>query len=194
MPRSGDVASALAVATPEQRRAYVDMRLSGPPFGYGVTQNPPEGFDLEQLYDELLQRGGGTSTGAMLQSDINRGVVPGTRSPGSEEMSPTQLAELDRFAWGRQAGMGGLPVAAGYEALKAVSQTPGLSRVLPAVASALGFEDTEEQFDANAPTSSPASWSNIGAYIRGAWPNIRAGSAAEALASSALKTPGAIRR
>jgi hypothetical protein len=122
----------------------------------------------------------------MLQSDINRGVLPGVRSPGSEAMSPVDLAELDRFAWGRQAGLGGLPVAAGYEALKAVSQTPGLGRVLPTVAGALGFEHTGDQFEQD-DTSSPASWRNLGAYVRGAWPRLPAGSAAEALASSAIR-------
>ena len=144
-------------------------------------------LDLEEEYRRLLELGGGSPTGAMLQSDINRGVLPGRVTPGSEEMSPTNLAQIDRFAWGRQAGMGGLPVAAGYEALKALSQTPGLGRALPLVASAMGFEDTGDQFEANAPTSSPASFRNLGAYVQGAWPRAPAGAASSALASSGLR-------
>ena len=80
-----------------------------------------------------------------------------------------------------------MPVVLGYEGLKALSQTPGLESVLPVVAGGLGFEHTGSQFEANAPTSSPASWGNVGAYIQGAWPRMPAGSAAEALASSAVR-------
>jgi hypothetical protein len=48
-----------------------------------------------------------------------------------------------------------------------VSQTPGLQRVLPTVAGAVGFKNTGDQFEQD-PTSSPASWRNLRAYLRGA--------------------------
>ena len=118
------------------------------------------------LYEKLKSEMGGTASGAMLQSDVNRGVLPGTRSPWASGMDPTRLAKLDRYAWGKQAGLGGVPVAAGYEALKGLSQS-GAGRLLPAIAQAMGFEDTGNQFQQDE-TSSPASFGNVGAYIRGA--------------------------
>lgn len=130
----------------------------------GKKQKAPP--DLEGQYAQLLDQIG-TPMGAMLQSDINRGVLPGAKSPWSEGMSPTNMAELDRYAWGAQAGLGGLPVAAGYEALKGASRIPGLDQILPAVASAMGFEDTGAQFQQDE-TSSPASFGNLAAYIKGA--------------------------
>ena len=140
--------------------------------GLREVLNQKAKLDLEAEYERLLTLGGGSATGAMLQSDINRGVLPGAATPGMEDLPPEDLAQIDRFAWGRQAGMGGLPVAAGYEALKALSQRPEFSDLLPFIADALGFENTGEQFDANAPTSSPASFQNVGAYIQGAMPRM----------------------
>ena len=118
------------------------------------------------LYEKLKSELGGTASGAMLQSDVNRGVLPGRRSAWSEGMDPESLAKLDRFAWGKQGGLGGLPVAAGYELLKGLSQS-GAGKLLPGIAEAMGFEDTGKQFQQDK-TSSPASFGNVGAYIRGA--------------------------
>lgn len=120
---------------------------------------------LSALYDKLRGESDNTASGAMLQSDINRGVLPGRKSNWLDGMQPADLAQLDRYAWGRQAGIGGLPVAAGYEGLKALSQS-GLN-VLGPVAKGLGFEDTGDQFKQDK-TSSPASWDNVKAYAQGA--------------------------
>ena len=124
------------------------------------------GGEESPLYDRLRSEMGGTPNGAMLQSDVNRGVLPGRRSDWAKRMDPKSLAKLDRFAWGRQGGLGGIPVAAGYEALKGITQS-GAGRVLPGIAQAMGFEDTGKQFEQDE-TSSPASFRNVGAYIRGA--------------------------
>lgn len=116
---------------------------------------------------EIVSSLGPDPTSRMLQSDINRGVLPGAKTPGSESLSPADLAQVDRYAWGQQGGLGGLPVAAGYEGLKALSQTPQLQKLLPLIARFMGFEDTGNQFQQDA-TSSPASFSNIAAYAKGA--------------------------
>lgn len=121
-------------------------------------------FDERDYYNQLELPG---VSGRMLQSDVNRGVLPGRKSPWAERLDPTQLAKIDRYAWGKQGGIGGLPVAAGYEALKGISQTPGFTRVLPMIARTLGFEDTGDQFQQDK-TSSPASFGNIYSYLRGA--------------------------
>ena len=125
-----------------------------------------QGFDPAQIVPNL----GPDPTSRMLQMDINRGVLPGSKTPGFEQYDPSQLAQLDRYAWGQQGGLGGLPVAMGYEGLKAASQTPGLSRVLPFASRMLGFENTGNQFEQDE-TSSPASFANIGQYLRGALTN-----------------------
>lgn len=125
------------------------------------------GGEEEDLYGRLRGEMDGTASGAMLQSDVNRGVLPGRRSPWSKGMKPEGLAKLDRYAWGKQGGLGGIPVAAGYELLKGMSQSKMGGRILPAVAQAMGFEDTGDQFEQDE-TSSPASLGNVGAYIRGA--------------------------
>lgn len=137
-------------------------KLSGMLMGQNFQGNSG-GLDLKSM----VQGMGSNPTARMLQMDINRGVLPGAKTPGVEGLDPTQLALLDRYAWGQQGGLGGVPVAAGYEALKAVSQLPGMSRVLPGVASALGFENTSNQFE-NDDTSSPASLQNVLTYIKGA--------------------------
>lgn len=120
-------------------------------------------FDEANYYNQL---GTTDPTAAMLQSDINRGVLPGIKSEWVDKLSPAQLAKIDRYAWGKQAGIGGLPVVAGYEALKGISQIPAFTRVLPAVARGLGFEDTGNQFQQDK-TSSPASLGNVWSYLRG---------------------------
>jgi len=114
----------------------------------------------------------------MLQVDINRGVLPGSKTPDASSYSPADAATLDRYAWGQQGGLGGTPVAAGYETLKALSQIPQFRKLLPMIAGALGFQDTGQQFQQDA-TSSPASVSNILTYIKGATdPRIERASAA----------------
>lgn len=116
------------------------------------------GDDLEERYRRL--RGEGSATSAMLQSDINRGVLPGNKN---EETDPTSAARLDRYAWGAQAGLGGVPIAAGYEGIKALGQSPLLSGIAGSL-----FGDTGKKFFQTDKTTSPASMSNIGAYIQGA--------------------------
>ena len=78
-------------------------------------------------------------------------------------MDPESLARLDRFAWGKQAGLGGLPVAAGYEAMKALGKAPFLQGISGAL-----FGDVGRDFFAQDKNTSPASLGNVGAYIRGA--------------------------
>ena len=112
---------------------------------------------------EIIAGMGPDPTARMLQSDVNRGVLPGTRTPGSESYSPAELAEIDRYAWGQQAGIGGAPVAAGYELVKALGGAPGISGL-----SGKLFGKTGEDFFKEDKTTSPASLSNILAYIQGA--------------------------
>lgn len=119
------------------------------------------------LYDRLRSEMGNSPSGAMLQSEVNRGVLPGRRSPWAEGMGPETLGRLDRYAWGKQAGLGGLPAAAGYEALKGISQSPLFRGVLPTVASALHLPDPGGYYQQDE-TSSPASLGNVRSYLRGA--------------------------
>jgi len=114
-------------------------------------------------YARLLAESNATPTGAMLQSDVNRGVLPGRRSAWAGGINPTEAAKLDRFAWGRQAGLGGVPVAAGYEAMKALGRAPGLSEVSRAL-----FGDVGGDFFTQDETTSPASLGNVASYVRGA--------------------------
>lgn len=115
------------------------------------------------LYEKLKSEMGGTASGAMLQSDVNRGVLPGRKSPWAEGMDPESLAKLDRYAWGKQGGLGGLPVAAGYEALKGLGRAPFLQGISGAL-----FGDTGRDFFREDESTSPASLGNVGAYVRGA--------------------------
>ena len=121
------------------------------------------GGEEAPLYERLRSEMGGTPTGAMLQSDVNRGVLPGRRSDWAKRMDPKSLAKLDRFAWGKQAGLGGIPVVAGYEAVKALSGAPGLSGLSEALFGRVGGDFFKQD-----ETTSPASLGNVGAYIRGA--------------------------
>lgn len=125
------------------------------------------GWGLPEKYQRLLQESGGDPNAAMLQVDINRGAVPGNRSPWAEGMSPADAAELDRYAWGRQAGIGGLPVAAIYEGMKGIDQATG-GRLLPAVGEALNIGNFGTALEQDE-TSSPASLRNLWAYARGAF-------------------------
>ena len=144
-------------------------------------QAPDDEGEIQNIFDgqppplvQAMQKGdlsgavnmlGTSPNSAMVQSDINRGVLRGQKTPGAEQLTPTQLAQMDRYAWGRQGGLGGVPVAAGYEFLKSLAQS-GIP-ALPQVASLMGFQNTANQFGQD-PTSSPASFGNVAAYIRGA--------------------------
>jgi hypothetical protein len=101
----------------------------------------------------------------MVQSDVNRN--PLTARPGfSSGLTVPQEALVDRYAWGADVGLGGLPAVAATEAVKwAEQQTPWLSKVTNPVSQALGFGDA---LNPNASNSSPASWKNVAAYYQGA--------------------------
>lgn len=137
--------------------------------GMGGYRKPEESLDFSSIMDSL----GSYPTQRMNQSDINRGANIGTKTPGFENYSPADLAQIDRYAWGQQAGLGGLPVVAGYEGIKAASQMPGMQSLMGMLGSAgdaIGIPKASEflKFDE---TTSPASGKNVSAYIRGALSN-----------------------
>lgn len=130
--------------------------------------------------NENVLSGLGNEATAMNQIDVARGVIPGKQEESLSGMTPSDLALLDRQAWGqntaKQSGipmalLGGIPIA-GYEGMKAISQSPiggfansvmeGIGRGLKG----LGYE-TGDEMKMNEKTS-PASFGNIGAYFRGA--------------------------
>lgn len=123
--------------------------------------------DLESNYKRLRRESDNTATGAMLQSDVNRDVLPGNKSPWAKDLSPADLALLDRYSWGAQAGLGGIPTALYSEAVKIPAIQNALKPVTRGLGAVTGYPQAEEWYNTNQ-TSSPASWSNVGAYIRGA--------------------------
>jgi len=134
--------------------------------GYGNSQSPQQGLDLRSIVNSM----GNDPTSRMLQSDINRNVLPGTKSFGAEQYDPSQLAQIDRYAWGQQGGLGGLPLVAGYEGVKAASQLPGMGSLMSGLGQAgdyIGIPKASEylKFDEN---TSPASFGNISSFFRGA--------------------------
>lgn len=138
--------------------------------GMGGFRKPEEGgLDFPSIMDQL----GSYPTQRMNQSDINRGANIGPKTPGFEIYDPSQLAQIDRYAWGQQAGLGGLPVVAGYEGIKAASQMPGMQSLmglLGRTGDAIGIPKASEflRFDE---TTSPASGRNVSAYLKGALAN-----------------------
>jgi hypothetical protein len=128
----------------------------------GALDKAKDGLPAERL-DAIVAGYGPSPDARMLQSDINRGVLPGARTPDSEGMSPADLAQIDRYAWGEQAGLGGVPVAVAYEALKALGSAPGLTGVSGAL-----FGDTGREFFQNDASTSPASLGNVVSYVQGA--------------------------
>jgi len=137
--------------------------------GNSGPRNPqPQSTDpLEQNYSRLLGEMGGTASGAMLQSDINRDVLPGTKSPWAESMTPTDLSQLDRYAWGAQAGLGGLPTAAYSELVKIPAIQEPMRYITKGLGAATGYPQAEEWYQTDE-TSSPPSIQNLKAYFRGA--------------------------
>ena len=119
--------------------------------------------ETENRYIRLLSETSGTPSAAMLQSDVNRDVLPGRKSGWAKDLPTDEAAKLDRYAWGRQAGLGGVPVAAAYETLKAAGRSPALSGI-----SGKLFGDVGREFFQQDETSSPASLGNVASYIRGA--------------------------
>jgi len=133
--------------------------------GYGNPQT-----SLMPGLDEMVNSFGSHPTARMLQSDINRNVLPGTKTPGIENYNPSQLAQMDRFAWGQQAGFGGLPLVAGYEGVKGLAQLPGMSSLMRGAGSIgdfIGIPNASQYVDFDQDTS-PASSNNVAAYLRGA--------------------------
>jgi len=135
--------------------------------GYG--QIPPQNSLMPGL-DEMVNSFGSNPNARMLQSDINRNVLPGSKTPGIEQYDPSQLAQMDRYAWGQQGGLGGLPVVAGYEGIKGLAQLPGMSSLMQGagrLGDFIGIPNASQyvNFDEN---TSPASGNNVAAYLRGA--------------------------
>jgi len=83
-------------------------------------------------------------------------------------LDPADLAELDRYAWGRAAGVSslpaGIPVALYSEAVKFTAVANALRPVTEKLAGWAGVEPSIFDVDE---TSSPPSLKNIKAYIGG---------------------------
>jgi hypothetical protein len=122
---------------------------------------------LEEYYSRLLGEMGGTASGAMLQSDINRDVLPGNKSPWAEELEPEQLSRIDRYAWGAQAGLGGIPTAIYSELVKIPAIQEPMKYVTRGLGALTGYDEAEEWYNTDE-TSSPPNLGNLGAYVRGA--------------------------
>jgi hypothetical protein len=135
--------------------------------GYGGSS--PQNSLMPGL-GEMVNSFGSYPSMRMLQSDINRNVLPGDKTPGIENFDPSQLAQMDRFAWGQQAGLGGLPLVTGYEGVKGLAQMPGMGSLMRGagrIGDFIGIPNASSyvNFDQN---TSPASGNNIAAYLRGA--------------------------
>ena len=137
---------------------------------------------LRELLDGLSKTFGGTPsadlegrvlgygsdpTSRMLQVDVNRNVLPGTKTPDASTLSPAELAQLDRFAWGAQAGLGGVPTALYSEAVKVPAVQGALRPVTRALGAVLGYPEAEQWYNTDE-TSSPPSAANVLAYLQGA--------------------------
>ena len=130
----------------------------------GSDQKDP----LQERYGRLLEEMG-SPRGAMLQSDINRGVLPGQKSPWAEGLPPEELAQLDRYAWGRAGGIAslpaGIPATLYSEAVKFPWLADALKPVTEGLAKVSGQDPSIFEVDE---TSSPPSLRNVGAFVRGA--------------------------
>ena len=105
-------------------------------------------------------------TSRMLQSDVNRDVLPGSKTPGVEEMSPEDRARADRYAWGEQAGLGGLPTALYSELVKVPAVRTPMRAVTGVIGKLAGYPQAQDWYD-QSKESSPASWENVRQYVRG---------------------------
>ena len=159
-PRAGDAAAALATLTPEQRKAYVGMQLSGPDFGYGVVQNPPEDDFLDWFGN--LRYGMPTSQKEVLAIS---GALPGA----PQDMTAEQTI-ANRYASGYLFGREHPTLASMVQPFVDMVKTSDLPF--------FGGSTPEEQ-----------SYASEGVRRgRGApMPRLPAGSAAQALASSAIR-------
>jgi hypothetical protein len=102
----------------------------------------------------------------------NPGGIP---HPLLQGKSPEELALYDRYGSAQQArqtlgfpmaAMGALPIAA-YEGIKGISQNvPGMSGLLPMIGRLTGDKKAEQNYAMNSSTS-PASFNNVSAYLRG---------------------------
>lgn len=138
--------------------------------------------------DELASRVasyGPNPTARMLQSDINRNVLPGAKSPGQESLTPSDLAGIDRYAWGQQAGLGGIPTAVYSELVKMPAIQEAMKPVTRAIGKATGFPEAEQWYQTDE-GSSPASLQNILAYVEGALGDRKVGKASGATLGSLL--------
>jgi hypothetical protein len=176
-------AAPVAIERPAPKRMEIKRPSPGamkPPPGQGQAQpsQPQGGLTLmdrlrggipASVLEQIMKRNGPNPTSAMVQSDVNRGAIPGAKNAEARR-SPAELAQIDRYTWGAQAGLGGLPAAAYSEFIK-VPAVQGMMRPVSRALSGLagidqkqveGWTDTNE-------TSSPASWGNIGAYAQGAF-------------------------
>lgn len=124
--------------------------------------------ELHILYKAL---NGKDATASMLQSDINRGVLPGKKTPESISLTPGERALVDRYAWGKQAGIGGIPVAMYSELLKVPAVRPLTDKLTHFLGKLTGIPEADE-WTKDTPESSPPSLANIGAYILGSAPPI----------------------
>lgn len=106
-------------------------------------------------------------TSRMLQVDVNRNVLPGTKTPDAATMTPAELAQTDRFAWGAQAGLGGVPTALYSEAVKVPAIQGVLKPVTGALGALLGYPEAQQWYSKDENTS-PPSIHNILAYLQGA--------------------------
>jgi hypothetical protein len=123
--------------------------------------------ETERRYVRLLSETSGSPSAAMLQSDINRDVLPGRKSEWAKDLPASEAAKLDRYAWGRQAGLGGIPTALYSEAVKVPAIQGAMRHVTRGIGKVTGFPEAEKWYDTDE-TSSPPSLGNVGSYIRGA--------------------------
>jgi hypothetical protein len=113
---------------------------------------------------------GSNPTARMNQVDVARGANIGPTDKSLQGLNPEELAQMDRYAWGQQGGLGGLPLAAGYEGVKALQQSgfgSGLLGALGSAGEAIGIPKAKEFLTADS-TTSPASLDNVWQFYKGA--------------------------
>jgi hypothetical protein len=110
---------------------------------------------------------GANPTAAMAQSDVNRDVMPGAKTPDAALRDPIDAAQIDRYIWGQQAGLGGIPTAAYSELVKVPALQGAMRHVTKGIGKATGFPQAEEWYDTDE-TSSPPSVGNVLAFAQGA--------------------------
>jgi hypothetical protein len=124
------------------------------------------GLSREELA-QIASTYGSDPTSRMLQSDVNRNVLPGAKTPDAATRTPEEAAQIDRYIWGSQAGLGGIPTAAYSEIVKVPAIQGAMKHVTRAIGKVTGFPEAEKWYETDE-TSSPPSFRNIINYTQGA--------------------------